>query len=150
MLSRRAKFISPRRPKRGTFDLSQRMIKSQPLAIVIRVPNVIVTRLELEAALSCQVARYEPSGASSYAQVDIPETSDQWTAAIKRMQTLSASIEKLVSEGAIGRPSLDIAFRFPSHFLSTSGSIPASLAEAAGRAGMDIGISVYRTEEANE
>jgi hypothetical protein len=43
------------------------MINSQPLAIVIRIPNVTATRLELEAALQCQVAKYERSGASSYA-----------------------------------------------------------------------------------
>jgi len=54
----------------------------------------------------------------------------------------------LISEGAIGRPSLDIALRFPGLSLSASASIPASLAEAAGRAGMDIDISMYRTEGA--
>jgi hypothetical protein len=124
------------------------MTNSQPLAIVIRIPNVTATRLELEAALQCQVARYERSATSSYAQLDISEASDQWSAATQCIQALSGPIEKLISEGAVGRPSLDIALRFPSLSLSASASIPASLAEAAGRARMDIDISMYRTEEA--
>jgi hypothetical protein len=122
------------------------MIYPQPLAIVIRFPNVVATRLGLEAALQCQVARYERSGASNHAQLDISETSDQWSAAIECIRAVSGRIERLVSEGAIGRPSLDVALRFPNLALSASASIPASLAEAAGRAGMDIVISVYRTD----
>jgi len=114
----------------------------------MRIPNVTVTLLELEAALQCQVARYERSGSSSYAQLDISETSDQWSAATQCIRAVSERIERLISEGAIGRPSLDIALRFPGLSLSASASIPASLAEAAGRAGMDIDISMYRTEGA--
>jgi hypothetical protein len=79
------------------------MIYPQPLAIVIRFPNVVATRLELEAALQCQVARYERSGASNYAQLDPSETSDQWSAAIECIRAVSGRIERLVSEGAIGR-----------------------------------------------
>jgi hypothetical protein len=124
------------------------MIDSQPLAVVIRIPNVIISRLELEATLQCKVARYELSGTSSYAQLDISETSDQWSAATHCIQTVSGRIEKLISKGVVGHPSLDIALRFPSLSLSASASISASLAEAAGRAGMDIDISMYRTEEA--
>jgi hypothetical protein len=109
---------------------------------------VVATRLELEAALQCKLARYERSGVSNYAQLDIAETSDQWSAAIEHIRAISGRIERLISEGAIGRPSLDVALRFPNLALSASASIPASLAEAAGRAGLDIDISVYRTEEA--
>jgi hypothetical protein len=126
------------------------MINPQPLAIVIRIPNVVATRPELEAALQCQVTRYERSGASNYAQLDISETTDQWSAAIEFIRAVSGRIERLVFEGAIGCPSLDVALRFPNLALSASTSIPASLAEAAGCAGMDIAISVYRTDEADE
>jgi hypothetical protein len=125
------------------------MINSQPLAIVIRIPNVAATRLDLEATLQCQLARYERSGTSSYAQLDISETSDQWSVATQLIQTISEPIEKLVSERVVGRPSLDIALRFPIGSHSASASIPASLAEAAGRAGMNIDISMYRTEKVN-
>jgi hypothetical protein len=79
-------------------------------------------------------------------RIDISETSDQWSAAIECTRAVSGLIERLVSEGAIGRPSLDVALRLPNLALSASASIPASLAEAAGRAGMDIVISVYRTD----
>lgn len=122
------------------------MTCSQPLAIVIRIPNVVATRPELEAALQCQVARYERSGSSHYAQLDVPEASDPWSAAIECIRAIEDRIDGLVSEGVTGRPSLDIALRFPSRALSASASIPAHLAEVAGRAGMDIDISVYRTD----
>jgi len=114
------------------------MIYSQPLAIVIRIPNVVATRLELEAALQCKLARYERSGISNYAQLDIAETSDQWSAAIEHIRAISGRIERLISEGAIVRPSLDVALRFPNLAMSASASIPASLAEAAGRAGLGL------------
>jgi hypothetical protein len=124
------------------------MINSQPIAIVVRIPNVTCTRFELEAALGCRVARFEPTVTSSYAQLDIYEASDQWSEAAECIRAVSGIVEKLVSEGLIGRPSLDVALRFPSRFASTSASIPAGLAGAAGRAGMDINISIYLTEDA--
>lgn len=125
------------------------MTNLQPLAIVIRIPNVATTQLDLEVILKCRLARFERSGTSSYAQLDISETSDQWSAATELIQSISEPIERLVSERMVGRPSLDIALRFPGSSLSASASIPASLAAAAGRAGMDIELSMYRTEEAS-
>ena len=123
------------------------MINSQPLSIVIRIENVTAARLDLEAALRCEVDRYEPSGTSSYAQLDIDDVADKWSAATQLIRAISERIRKLTSEGTIGHSSMDIALAFPGASLATSASIPAGLAEAAGHAGMDIEISVYRTEE---
>ena len=96
--------------------------------------------------MHCQVARFEPSAATNYAQTDIYDGSDQWSEAIECIRALGGSIGELVSAGVIGPPSLDVGLRFPSGFYSSSASIPANLAEAAGRAGMNIDISMYLTE----
>ena len=55
-------------------------------------------------------------------------------------------IPGLVSGGAIGTPSLDVAMAFPHSSLSKSLTIPAQLAAAAGEAGMEVQLSVYQTE----
>ena len=52
----------------------------------------------------------------------------------------------LVSGGAIGTPSLDVAMAFPHSSLSKSLTIPAQIAAAAGEAGMEVQLSVYQTE----
>jgi hypothetical protein len=91
--------------------------------------------------------RYEgPSdGALGYAQIDIAEDQDQWGAALNCVRLITDAAQRLVSEKLIGPPCLDVAMKFPSSALSSSIAIPAQLAAAAGRAGMDIDISAYRT-----
>src|SRR5207244_4051484 len=61
-------------------------------------------------------------------------------------QFARAFIPGLVSGGAIGTPSLDVAMAFPHSSLSKSLTIPAQLAAAAGEAGMEVQLSVYQTE----
>jgi len=62
------------------------------------------------------------------------------------IQSIRAFIPGLVSGGAIGTPSLDVAMAFPHSSLSKSLTIPAQLAAAAGEAGMEVQLSVYQTE----
>jgi hypothetical protein len=97
-------------------------------------------------ALGRSLDRYEPptDGASAYAQIDIPDDRDQWAAALDCVQAVYDPIRRLVSEGLIGSPCLDVGVGFPSSALSTSLTVPARLAAACGTA-MDIDISIYRT-----
>ena len=90
--------------------------------------------------------RYEASSRRVYAQIDIADGGDQWAAALDRIQSLRTIIPRLISEGSIGTPSLDVAMVFPHSSLSKSLTIPADLAAAAGEAGMDVQLSVYKTE----
>lgn len=93
--------------------------------------------------------RYERAsdGALGYAQIDIAEDREQWGAALNCIQSIADAVQRLASEKLIGPPCLDVAMKLPSSALSISIAIPARLAAAAGRAGMDIDISVYRTSD---
>lgn len=122
------------------------MPSSQPLAIVIRIPDVALSRSDLNASLGLEVDRYEVASERAYAQIDVTDHGDQWAAALDRIQSIRALISGLVSGGAIGTPSLDVAMAFPNSSLTKSLTIPAQLAAAAGEAGMDVQLSVYLTE----
>jgi len=122
------------------------MPSSQPLTIVIRIPDVSLSRFDLNAALGLQVDRYEASSERAYAQINIADHGDQWAAARDRIQSIRAFIPGLVSRGAIGAPSLDVAMALPHSSLSKSLTIPAQLVAVAGEAEMDIQVSVYQTD----
>ena len=119
------------------------MPSSQPLTIVTRLPDVALSRSDLNASLGLQVDRYEASSGRPYAQIDIADHGDKWAAALDLIQSIRAFIPGLVSGGAIGTPSLDVAFHSS---LSKSLTIPAQLAAAEGEAGMEVQLSVYQTE----
>jgi hypothetical protein len=122
----------------------------QPLSIVIRIPDVTLSRPDLEAALGRPLDRYEQArnSASVYAQIDIADDRDQWAAALDCVQSIGARIQRLVSENLIGSSQMDIAVAFPSSAVMRSLEIPARLAAVTGEAGMDIGISIYLTSDA--
>lgn len=122
------------------------MPSSQPLTIVIRIPDVALSRFDLNASLGLQVDRYEASPDRAFAQIDIAEHGDQWATALDLIQSIRACIPGLVSRGAIGMPSLDVAMALPHSSLSKSLTIPAQLAAAAGEVGMNVQLSVYQTE----
>jgi hypothetical protein len=96
--------------------------------------------------LALQVDRYETSAGRTYAQIDIADSGDQWGAALACIQSVRAIILRLVAEGSIGAPSLDVAMVFPYSSLSKTLTVPADLAAAAGGAGMDVQLSVYQTK----
>ena len=79
---------------------------SQPLTIVIRIPDVALSRSDLNASLGLQVDRYGASSGRPYAQIDIADHGDKWAAALDLIQSMRAFIPGLVSGGAIGTPKL--------------------------------------------
>ena len=125
-------------------------VNRQPLSIVIRISDVILSRSDLEAALGRPLDRYEQptDRVSSYAQIDIPDDQDRWAAALDCVQSIGARLQRLVPENLIKSPQMDIAVAFPSSAVMRSLVIPARLTAAAGEAGMEIGISIYLTSDA--
>ena len=124
----------------------------QPICIVIRIPNVALSRSDLEKALGRPLDRFEQptNGTLAYAQIDVPGDRDQWTAAHDCVQSIHGAIQRLLSNGQIGSPYLDIAMAFPSSAYTMSLTMPALLIAAAGRSGMAVEISVYPTEADRE
>ena len=123
------------------------MINPQPLTIVVRIPDVSISRSDLHAALGKQVDRYEESGGRAYAQIDIGGGGDQWAATADCVRSIQSAISRLLSDGSIGTPCLDIAMALSNSQLSKSLVVPAALARTAGEAGIDIELSVYRTDD---
>lgn len=122
------------------------MKRSQPLTVVIRMPDVALSRSNLDKSLKLQVDRYEPSSGLAYAQVDNGDHEDQWAALLDLIRSIGPVIPNLVLKGEIGRPSVDVAMVFPDSLMSKYLAIPADVVAAAGEAGMSIEVSVYRGE----
>jgi hypothetical protein len=122
------------------------MKRSQPLTVVIRIPDVAISRSDLGTSLKLQVDRYEPSSGLAYAQIDNGDHEDQWPALLELIRSIGPVIPDLVSKGEIGRPSVDVAMVLPDSLMSKFLIIPAEVVAAAGEAGMDIEVSVYRGE----
>src|SRR5690242_4931050 len=122
------------------------MTSLQPLTIVIRIPDVSLSRSDLISSLGRQVDRYEETAGRAYAQIDIGGGEDQWAAALDCIRSIRPVIPRVISEGSIGTPSLDVAMAFPQSHLSGSLVVPTALARATGEAGIDVELSVYRTE----
>lgn len=120
----------------------------QPMSIVIRIADVSIPRADLEAALNLAVDRYEIDrrGVTNYAQIYIGEEADYWAAAYRTMLQLTDKLQALSSAGSIGAISLDAALSFHDDLMAGSTVIPFRLAQLAGQTGIDIEISIYRTQ----
>ena len=120
------------------------MPSSQPLTIVIRIPDVALSRSDLNASLGLQVDRYEASSGRPYAQIDIADHGDKSAAALDLIQSIRAFIPGLVSGGVDWNAELGRSYGLSHSSLSKSLTIPAQLAAAAGEAGMEVQLSVYQ------
>ena len=98
------------------------MVDRQPLSIVIRIPDVTLSRSDLETALGLPLDRYEQptDHASGYAQIDIPDGQDQWAAAVDCVRSVRDPIQRLVSELGCGG-----GISFVRHFHFICDSCPA-------------------------
>jgi len=120
----------------------------QPMSIVIPIANVVIPRADLEAALDLALDRSETDrkGIANFAQINIEEEADYWAAASRTMLQLKDKLRALSSAGSIGAISLDAALPFHDDLMAGSTVIPFRLAQLAGQMGIDIEISIYRTQ----
>ncbi|GAB1716479.1 MAG: hypothetical protein NTAFB05_15210 [Nitrobacter sp.] len=118
----------------------------QPISIVVRLSDVTIARSELERTLGLVLDRYEkiPGRSTSYAQIDIPEADDYWSAALNHIRSIAPVLVPLVSNESIGSMCLDVAIPFHESAMAISSTFPSPLAEVAGSLGMDIEVSIYR------
>ena len=90
--------------------------------------------------------RYEwDAGNGHYAQIDIDDTADIWRAVSHLLDIRGAHIRSLIETGVIATASLDIAVIAREDVAATYCVIPRSIVEAAGRAGMELEVSIYRS-----
>jgi len=128
--------------------IRQRILTDEAfIGAVFRLGNVKIPRETLERAIGISVSRYEPyrSGDHFYAQIDIPETGDLWANVLSLCESLGTKAISLIETGAISNIDLDLGYSFYDSNVSASTSIPSEVAEAVGRAGVDIMVTFYLT-----
>ncbi|MDB5736045.1 MAG: hypothetical protein JWP16_2393 [Alphaproteobacteria bacterium] len=116
---------------------------------VLRIGDVQMTKVDLEAALNIQLDRYEPMRKTSahYAQIDIDDDEDIWRAAIDCASKVGPTLFTLRKDGLIGSASVDLAVRFRDEMVSLTITAPSEAAAILGQYGLDIQFSVYVTSE---
>lgn len=113
------------------------LMTSYPIAIVIRLAGLSISRSALEQALGLQLDRYEPDGRHGpYAQIDVDDSPDVWDAVSRLLSLCGTQIFHLVETGAISSASLDVAVTIRENNAATYCVIPRLIVEASGRAGM--------------
>lgn len=89
--------------------------------------------------------RYEEDAENGhYAQIDIDDDADIWPAVSHLLDIGGTQILNLTEKGAIATASLNIAVVFRHRVMAASCIVPRSVVEAAGRAGMQLEVSIYR------
>lgn len=89
------------------------MKRPQLLSVVIRIPDVALSRSGLGTSLKLQVDRYEPSSGLAYAQIDNGDHEDQWAALLELIRLIGTVIPSLISKGEIGRRAWTWLWSFP-------------------------------------
>jgi hypothetical protein len=116
---------------------------------VLRLFDVAISEEALVDKLGVGLDRFSPqrSGDLSWAQINSPESDDVWPTIAGWIATLGSSIAGLITAGAIGGATLDLAFGFASNLVTRSARVPSSIAEAVGRSGIDLEISTYPLDD---
>lgn len=123
------------------------MSDTKPVDFVIRMFGVSMARVELEQRLGFSLDRYEAARGTSlqYAQVSGPGHARDWVAAEELLVRIGPTIRELVEKQAIASAKINVALYFMDNMASVSSTIPARVAELAGKNRIDIEISAYLT-----
>jgi len=121
------------------------MKEKPPPEFVVRLGDVVLNRQELEGTLGVALDRYEPSRNSSqhYAQISLAQDADQWNAIVAFLEKIGPRIADLLRHQMVGSACMDFAIYATTEKFSISTSIPANVAELAGRYLIDIEMSFY-------
>jgi hypothetical protein len=115
---------------------------SEILSVVVRIKGVVISQADLEARLAVRLERYE--AVSGYAQLAVGES---WDDVDKALQLYGETVKALREEGALNSAFLNVAFSFDDNLAGITRRIPASILTLAGRSGIDIDVSVYKTAD---
>ncbi|MDQ0471644.1 hypothetical protein [Labrys wisconsinensis] len=120
-----------------------------PFAAVLRLGDVALLRPALEAELGLALDRYEPArqGPLHHAQASFELETEGWTALAAWLGQVGPPLRRLRERSAVGSAALDLAIAFRQGAVAASALIPATVAEAAGRHGIDLELSVYLTSD---
>lgn len=125
------------------------MTSTQPFSAVLRLGGVTISKELLEERLGVKLDRFQlqRSGDVHFAQFNFPDDGCLYETITETLQKIGPPILELISEAAIGSPSLDLAFRFAENSFTHSVRLPSSVADVAGRYRIDIEVSNYPISE---
>jgi hypothetical protein len=124
-------------------------VRNPPPDFVIRLGDVVIERLELAKALESELDRYGRSrdGSSNYAQISLPGDASEWQKIAQFLDEVGPRIKALIDQRLVGSASIDFAVRVKEGTWAQCFTVPATVAEKAGRHSIEIELSVYRAEE---
>ncbi len=116
------------------------------LDAVLRLSDVVLSRVALETALGIPPDRFEAArrGSAHYAQFNLPKGAS-WEEVTAFANRIGPSVQSFFQQGQIGRPSLDVALHLEEGQVSASMRIPHASAAALGRFGINLDVSAYLT-----
>lgn len=119
----------------------------EPFAIALRLSGLTLPQFEAEKALKQLLVRYEPEDAegSFYGQVDVP-VENAIRSLLELADRTGPVIEAMLADRRLGRAVLDLAFDYPQEGEAMSARLPAHVATAIAKHGIDIEFSVYLTD----
>jgi hypothetical protein len=114
------------------------------LAVVLRFSGVTSPQPVLEKRLGCAVDRF----GDGYAQIDISLGKDEeWGVINSCLIKRGASIRQMLDEQVVTAVQLDVAYGVAEDLVGISRTVPARTAALAGSDGIDVTITLYRTDE---
>jgi hypothetical protein len=124
-------------------------VKNPPPDFVIRFHDVVIDRSELEKALASELDRYERSrdGLSNYAQMSLSGGASEWQKVTQFLDAAGPRVKALVDRRLVGSACIDFAVPVKEDSWAQFFSVPAPVAERAGRNSIEIEVSIYRTND---
>jgi len=110
---------------------------------VIRLPNIELTRAEVERLLGVTLDRFEPSkhGASHYGQLNAP--AKDWQALVALMNQVGPPIRDCVKRGEMAKPEVDVGWRIGANNVASSLNVPPAVTSAIAQFGFELVVSAY-------
>jgi len=121
--------------------------RAPPIDAVIRLPNVISTRDDLEAWLGVPLHRFESSrhGAGHYGQLNTA-VEGGWPALVALLERVGPALQDCVNRGVVGRPEIDVGWMMGGGSVASSLRVPQAVTAAIARYGFELVVSVYRAD----
>ena len=111
---------------------------------MLRFSGVKLPQSLLEERLGCAVDRF----GDGYAQLDVMlGKNEEWGGIDACLTKLGASIRQMIAEHLVASVQLDVAYGAAEDLVGISRTIPARTAALAGSQGIDVTVTLYRTDE---
>jgi hypothetical protein len=126
---------------------------SRILSALLRISGVLIAQADLESILGVSLDAHESSHPfGNYAQIYLPIEKDMtedniWHNLVDLVRTIGPKISTLKHAGSIGDVRVDLLVEFDDRKMAVNIVVPSYAAEAIGRHGIEIELSVCLTHD---